>query len=134
VLPTTRQMSTDGLTLDAGALIAIERRDDNTFALLDRVIQRGGRLDVIPEVLAQVWRGGSRQAPLAKFLSLAAMRYPEYDELAARAVGEMCARSGSSDVVDVHVVVHARRMGHAVVTSDPDDLRRVDPTLRVIEI
>jgi hypothetical protein len=127
-------MSADGLTLDAGALIAVERRDDNTFAILDRVIQRGGRLDVIPEVLAQVWRGGSRQAQLAKFLSLAALRYPEYDDLTARAVGELCGRTGSSDVVDVHVVVHARRTGQAVVTSDADDLRRIDPTLRIIEI
>lgn len=124
----------DGLTLDAGALIAIERRDDNTFALLDRVIQRGGRLDVIPEVLARVWRGGSRQVQLAKFLSLAELRYPTYDELTARVVGELCGRSGRSDVVDVHVVVHARRRGQAVVTSDADDLRRVDPSLRIIEI
>jgi hypothetical protein len=36
--------------------------------------------------------------------------------------------------VDVHVVVHARYHRHAVITSDRDDLRRVDPTLRIIEI
>ena len=57
-----------------------------------------------------------------------------YDEFAARAVGVLCGLSGHADVVDVHVVVHARRRGHAVVTSDPEDLRRVDPTLRIIEV
>jgi predicted nucleic acid-binding protein len=127
-------MPSSDLTLDAGALIAIERRDDHTFALLDRVIRRGGRLDVVPEVLTQVWRGGSRQAQLAKFLTLTAVRFPAYDEHTARVVGELCGRTGHHDVVDVHVVVHARRHGHAVVTSDPDDLRRVDPNLAIIEI
>lgn len=127
-------MRDDALTLDAGALIGVERGDVNVVALLDRVIERGGRLDVIPEVLAQVWRGGPRHAPLAMFLSIEAMHFPEYDEPTARAVGEMCGRSGHHDVVDVHVAVHARRHGQVVVTGDPHDIRRVDPTLRIIEI
>lgn len=127
-------MLPDGLTLDAGALIAIERRDDHAVAVVDRVIRRGGRIDVLPEVLAQVWRGGKRQVRLARFLSVDSIVVPDYDEHTARAVGMVCGLSGHSDVVDVHVVVHARRHGHPVLTSDADDLRRVDPTLRIIEI
>jgi hypothetical protein len=52
----------------------------------------------------------------------------------ARRAGEMCARTGTSDVVDVSVVLCARLHGHAVVTSDPDHLRRLDPTLRLVVI
>jgi hypothetical protein len=36
-------------------------------------------------------------------------------------------------VVDVSVVVCARERGHAVVTSDPDDLRAIDPKLELLQ-
>jgi hypothetical protein len=35
-------------------------------------------------------------------------------------------------VIDVHVALCARERRHAVITSDPDDISRVDPTLPVI--
>jgi hypothetical protein len=37
-------------------------------------------------------------------------------------------------IVDAHVVICARRTGQQVVTSDPGDLRLLDPTVRLIEI
>lgn len=40
--------------------------------------------------------------------------------------------SGTSDGTDAHVVVCARRAGQPVVTSDPDDLRRLDATLELV--
>jgi hypothetical protein len=52
----------------------------------------------------------------------------------ARTVGEMCADSGHADVVDVHVALCAREREHAVVTSDPDDLARVDAALPLIRV
>lgn len=52
----------------------------------------------------------------------------------ARAVGLLCAQSGHSDIVDVHVALCARERGHAVITSDPEDLKRVDPGLTVVDI
>jgi hypothetical protein len=54
------------------------------------------------------------------------------DELMARAVGLVCGRVGHSDVIDVHVALHARQNAHRVVTSDPDDMRAIDPTLIMI--
>jgi hypothetical protein len=122
------------LSLDAGALIAIERDDRRVRALCDEVIARGGRIDVVPEVIAQVWRGGERQVHLARFLKVEEVTCPAYDQRMARAVGLVCGTSGHDDVVDAHVVLHARAQGQRVVTSDPDDLRRVDPTVRIIEI
>jgi hypothetical protein len=52
----------------------------------------------------------------------------------AQAVGVLLARTGTSDITDAHVVICAQRSGLAVITSDPLDLRRLDPTLRVITI
>jgi predicted nucleic acid-binding protein len=37
-------------------------------------------------------------------------------------------------VVDASVVLCARRRGQAVMTSDERDLRRLDPTLRLIAV
>jgi hypothetical protein len=46
------------------------------------------------------------------------------------AVGLMSAESCHADIVDVHVALCARERDHAVVTSDRDDLARIDPARR----
>jgi predicted nucleic acid-binding protein len=118
-----------GLSLDAGALIAIERGDPDVRALLREAANRGLEVHVVPEVVAQVWRGGPRQSRLGALLSARGVETPTYDVLAAREVGRLCGVTGQRDVVDVHVAWHARSRGHLVVTSDPEDLRAIDPTL-----
>jgi hypothetical protein len=41
--------------------------------------------------------------------------------------------SGTADVVDACVAGYARRLNHCpVVTSDPEDLHKLDPTLPLI--
>ena len=96
---------TQGLCLDAGALIAIERSDRRLLRLLELTNERGLALDVPSGVLAQVWRGGRRQALLARFLRLPEVRFVDLDATTARAVGELCALTGASDVVDAHVAL-----------------------------
>jgi predicted nucleic acid-binding protein len=123
-----------GITLDTGALIAIERGDPRIRDLLATANSRAVEIHVTPGVLAQAWRGGPRQALLAQFLSSPDVVLPAFDASTARAVGELCGRSGHHDVVDVHIVLHARLHGHRVVTSDPDDLRRVDSRLGMITL
>jgi hypothetical protein len=78
--------------------------------------------------------GGPRQAQLARLLATPELIVVPLDEATARAVGVLCGQSGHSDVVDVHVVLHATEMGHQVVTSDPDDIRAVNPSVPVIAI
>src|SRR5687768_1954357 len=56
------------LTLDAGALIALERGDGKMIALLDRAQKQNVRFHVPAGVVGQAWRDGSRQATLARFL------------------------------------------------------------------
>ena len=48
--------------------------------------------------------------------------------------GELCGRSGTSDLIDATVVVAAWRNGRTVVTSDPEDMRRLDPSLQIVAV
>lgn len=120
-----------GFCLDAGALIALERGSRRVGAAVKRAVDLGHAVHVVPEVLAQVWRGGSRQARLAAFLSSTDLEVPVYDAETARAVGRLAGLSGHHDVVDVHVVLHALLHDLTVLTSDPDDLRAVHPSVRL---
>ncbi|MFZ5470349.1 MAG: hypothetical protein ACOZIN_13010 [Myxococcota bacterium] len=52
----------------------------------------------------------------------------------AQVVGQLCGKSGTSDVVDASVVVAAWANGRVVVTSDLDDLRRLDASLTVVSV
>jgi len=46
----------------------------------------------------------------------------------------LCGRTKSAYVIDASVVICARSRGHAVLSSDPDDLTALDPTLRIIAV
>jgi hypothetical protein len=61
-------------------------------------------------------------------------KVPPLDQALAEAAGVLCGRAGTSDVIDASVVLTARREQAAVVTSDVEDLRRLDPTLRIERI
>jgi nucleoside-diphosphate-sugar epimerase len=52
----------------------------------------------------------------------------------ARSVGLLCAASGHSGVIGVHVVLCARQRQHTIVTSDPQDIARIDPALPPIVV
>jgi len=56
------------VTLDAGALIAIDRGERRMIALIEQVLAQGGRFHVPAGVLGQVWRDGRSQAILARFV------------------------------------------------------------------
>jgi hypothetical protein len=120
-----------GLTLDAGALIALDRGDRRMIALLQLVMEQGRGIRVPAGVVGQAWRGGARQAILARFLRSRQVELPALDEPLARAAGELCGLTGTADVVDASVVLVARRTGDGILTSDPEDLRRLDPEARI---
>ena len=69
-----------GVTLDAGALIAIERADRRMQALLDEAHAAGLPIDVPAGALAQAWRAGPVQARLARALRLPNVSVPALDE------------------------------------------------------
>jgi hypothetical protein len=58
----------NGVTLDAGALVALERNDREMCSPLKRLVMDGTSPTVPTVVLAHVWRDGARQANLARAL------------------------------------------------------------------
>jgi predicted nucleic acid-binding protein len=122
------------LTLDAGALIAIDRNDRSVVLLLRRATATGAAIAVPAGVVAQAWRDGARQARLARLLATREVTVVPLDDERARAAGQLCGVSRTADVVDASVALVARAHGGAVVTSDPDDLRRLDATLELIVV
>jgi hypothetical protein len=56
------------------------------------------------------------------------------DEHLARSCGELCAAASRPDVIDASVVILARERRDPIVTSDPNDLRRLDPGARIIPV
>jgi predicted nucleic acid-binding protein len=125
---------TVGVTLDAGGLIALDRDDRRVIVLLARAAEAGGRVTVPATALAQAIRQPDRQARLARLIRQPTTDVMALDRVDATHVGRLLAASGTADITDAHVVVCARRGGQQVLTSDPDDLRRLDAHLDVVTI
>lgn len=123
-----------GATLDSGALIAFERAKRSMVALVARALERGDTLAIPAGVVAQVWRDGARQTRLVRLLASDAIEVVELDDSTARAVGQLCGVSGTTDVVDASVVLCARQRGHKILTSDVKDLRAIDPKVELISV
>ena len=121
-----------GVVLDAGAFIALERRDGTMVRLAKRFTDAGTPLVTSAGVVAHVWRGGSRQAPIAFLLRRTTV--VDLTDSVARVLGLMLGTSRRSDPVDAHVVLLARQRQWPVVSSDPGDLLALDPTLIVERI
>jgi predicted nucleic acid-binding protein len=123
-----------GVTFDAGGLIALDRNDRRTLTLVARAKERGMRITVPATALAQAIRNPARQARLSRLIRQVSTDLTPLDGPDATAVGLVLARTATADIVDAHVVVCARRAGQAVVTSDADDLKRIDPTLELVVV
>ena len=125
---------TAGFTLDTGPLIGLDKDDRSAIVLLARAHEAGARLTVPAPVLAQVIRRPARQARLARLI-----RQPETDVVPldrddAIEIGRLLAVTGTRDIADAHVVVCARRTGQPIVTTDPKDMRRLDPLVRIVDV
>ena len=123
-----------GLTFDTGGLIALDRNDRRVVTLLARAKELGSRITIPATALAQVMRNPAKQARLSRLIRQAGTDLIALDGPDATAVGLTLARTGTADIVDGHVVVCAQRAGQSVVTSDADDLRRISPGLRLVNV
>jgi hypothetical protein len=121
-----------GVTLDAGGMIALDRDDRRVLVLVARAWETGARITVPASALAQAVRRPERQARLARLVRQPTTDVVPLDRVDATNVGRLLAASGTADVVDAHVVICARRAEQQVVTSDPDDLQRLDPRISVV--
>jgi hypothetical protein len=123
-----------GLTLDTGALIAFERNDRRIVALLARALAHDLSIAVPAGAVGQAWRDGRRQARLARLLRAPEVEVESLDDQRAREAGQLCGIRGTRDVIDASVVLCARTHRHRIATTDPDDLRRLDPALPLIRV
>jgi hypothetical protein len=88
----------------------------------------------IATALAQAIRNPARQARLSRLIRQAGTDLIALDGPGATAVGLLLTRTGTTDIVDAHVVICAQRAGQAIVTSDAADLRRIAPGLRLVVV
>lgn len=107
------------LVLDAGALIALDRNERSMWVRL-KALHAGGELPVTHGgVVGQVWRGGARQARLARAVEGIDVR--AIDGGLGRMAGELLGVTGQSDVIDASLALLAADSDE-IVTSDPDGL------------
>ena len=123
-----------GVAFDAGGLIALDRNDRRGLALVARAAERGMRITIPATALAQAMRNPARQARLSRLIRQAGTDLIALDGPDATAVGLLLARTVTTDVVDAHVVVCARRAGQVVVTGDAADLIRIAPDLELLVV
>jgi hypothetical protein len=116
----------NGATYDAGALIAAERGSREMWLYHRRLLRNGIRPSLSAAVLGQAWRGGP-QPVLSRFIR--GCRVAPLTGSVARTAGAALARSQTEDLIDAVVVITALARGEVVVTSDPDDVRRIAQAL-----
>lgn len=121
------------LGLDADALIALETQRGR--ALLREIATGDHEVVISAGALGQAWRSGTRQVLLAILLRRQLTVVIPLDQSAAKACGQLLARTDSRDVIDAHVVLSAlEHRARAIVTSDERDLQRLDPRIALHRI
>jgi hypothetical protein len=116
------------IVLDAGALIAVDRADRRVI----RLLELAPGIHVPAGALAQAWRNPARQVRLVRVVSSDGVVIHPLDAASARAAGQLCAATATADVVDASVVLVARVVNGVTVTSDVDDLRRLDQGINLV--
>src|ERR1700726_736369 len=110
------------LILDSGAVIALARRDQRALAFLARALELNVQVEIPVVVVAEVLRGGPRDAPVNRILK-AVGSVPAAREVHGRIAGELLGKARSAVTVGALVVAHAVEAGGAhVLTGDRGDL------------
>jgi PIN domain nuclease of toxin-antitoxin system len=125
--------SAAGVVLDAGAFIALECRNRTMVALAELLAKAETPLVTSAGVVAQVWRSGShQQVPIAYLLRRT--QVVALDHAVARTLGRILGQTGTSDLIDAHIVLLARERGWPILSSDAADLLAIDPSVVVERI
>lgn len=118
------------ITLDTGALIALERRRARIWKVLHRAYGLGITPVVPADVVAEWWRD---RTDVREHI-LASVTVEPLTEALAKLAGEAIGGVRGATVVDAIVMASAAQRGDAVYTSDVDDLERLRaffPSVRI---
>jgi len=126
-------MSVLGITLDTGALIAIERRKRRGIKLI-QLREEGSALLATPTaVIAEWWRGRTDSREI--ILDMVNVEPLPLD--VAKSAGAAQAAVPGATAVDAIVMAFAASRGDVVYTSDRDDFERLRqhfPGVRVLAV
>lgn len=107
---------------DAAVLVAADRNDRRAWAEHKARLEFGVVPSVPAPVIAQVSRS-PKQAQLRRFLTGCAV--VPLGESDAHEAGRLLGKTRTADVVDAVVVTIAVREKALILTSDPDDMKRL---------
>lgn len=112
------------LILDAGVFIALDNPSERgvVLALMHKIQAAGMHPTTNEAALAQAWRDHRKQVPMTMLVKAVTV-YPFGD---ARTIGRRCAQTRTNDVVDASLAVLADQLGMRVLTTDPEDMSRLD--------
>ncbi len=123
-------MSDQGITLDTGMLIALERRKPKAWEFYRRARHRKLPITVPAPVLGEWWRGRTdlREAILRS------ARVDALTDAVAMLAGEALAQVSGATAIDAFVMASAALRGDIVVTGDFDDLERLRAFFRGVRV
>jgi predicted nucleic acid-binding protein len=120
-----------GITLDTGALVAIERRKQRGMRLIELARRRLAILSVPVPVITEWWRGRTD----VRERILDAVNVEPLSLAVAKSAGEALAGMARSTTLDAIVMAFAASRGDVVFTGDRGDLERLRaffPAVRVL--
>lgn len=120
-----------GLTFDAGALIALERRRQRMREIVEHALATDQPITVPADVVGQWWRG---RTDLRDNI-LASVDVEPLTEALAKRAGEALATVAGATLVDAIVMASAATRGDVVYSSDVEGLERLRrrfPNVRVL--
>ncbi len=123
-----------GLTLDTGALVALERKDKRALALVQVARQRGKTITVPAPVVVEWWRG--QRGPVARLLEAFDVEPlgGELAHVAGLALGQV---GRGPSIADAVVMASAAQRGDMVLTGDLEDLEKLHrffPAVRLLRV
>jgi predicted nucleic acid-binding protein len=116
------------VVLDAGAFIAFEKKNRVMVRLAEAMVGDRAHMITSAGVIAQIWRDPKKQGALAYLIRH--VNSVDITTPLARVLGRMLAVSRTSDPIDAHVVQLARLHGAQILTSDPRDIQKLDPSVQ----
>jgi predicted nucleic acid-binding protein len=120
-------MSSPGLTLDTGALIALENKRLSMMRVYTTAQRNGVPITVPTVVIAEWWRAGAGKRFRERLLASVIVEdlTKRIAELAGEAIGQVGALQPDKGTIDSIVIMSAWLRGDTIYTSDVHDLTTI---------